>query len=257
MGRSRARARGGEAAVTATYAYESACEAPSSAPTLAAVGASQEAGASGSASVSTVTADGDGTRARIQVGSYLHDVLVESGMPPDVAIQFAAGIPSLSAGVSAADVDSDPRGSDLLPEQYRVSEADCVEVEYDEDDPRWVCGRPTAELRALCSLHGRSAAGGRAELVGRMLQVMDEGEGEEGDGRPRGEGGERGEGAAEAAMEAEGSEEVRVLWRCSNCLRTDRHAGVDRNIVTCPKCALVACGECAQDGHPRCGHSWR
>ena len=74
-----------------------------------------------------------------------------------------------------------------------LTEEDCVERELPEDDPKWVTGRPTAELIEICAVHGHNeedlAALSRLELVQRVYVSMftgdmygDESEGDESEG---------------------------------------------------------------------------
>merc|ERR1711998_270195 len=57
-----------------------------------------------------------------------------------------------------------------------ITEADCVERELPEDDPKWIMGRPTAELREMCEMHGdgaeETAELSRLDLVRRIFLAM-------------------------------------------------------------------------------------
>ena len=54
-----------------------------------------------------------------------------------------------------------------------LTEANCVECEYEPNDPRYLCGLPTKELRARCKAAGLPVAGSRVELVLRVFSSLE------------------------------------------------------------------------------------
>ena len=79
-----------------------------------------------------------------------------------------------------------------------------------------------------------------------------------GGGGARGGGGGGEAGAAAEAKRATTSAAVarpdEVEWRCWGCRKSNRTPGVAWYITECDECGQVACGDCALEGFPDCGH---
>ena len=161
--------------IVATYTYDEGDDAD---PVAAAPAAADDAAAAEAPAAAQARADEAQERvrnaaAKARVNSYVLDALAEQGIDGAAAARLAVSMPALNANSEADE------GGESDDERFAVTESDCEPHEYEDDDPRWVCGRPTAELQALCEWHGKPATGSRAQLVSRLLRAMHEDDGAE------------------------------------------------------------------------------
>ena len=155
-------------AVAATYSYDDDGAEPPAAAQSAATAepmSVEEPEAANEAQERVINA-----AAKARVNTYVLDALAEQGIDASAAARLAVSMPALNAKSAAEERG----GGGEDDERFMVTESDCEEHEYDDDDPRWVWGRPTVELQALCEWHGKPAKGTRAQLVSRLLRAMHE-----------------------------------------------------------------------------------